>query len=71
MVELETPSLSQLTDEILAAEQTLALGGGDLAKLGLRGPDIGKAQKQIMAAIHNGEIRNDAAEIEQLLGVNK
>ena len=31
MVEAETPSLSELTDKILAAEQTLALGGGEKA----------------------------------------
>ena len=31
MVEAETPSLSELTDKILSAEQTLALGGGEKA----------------------------------------
>ena len=31
MVELQTPSLSELTAQILAAEQALAMGGGEKA----------------------------------------
>ena len=45
----------------------LVIGGKDLMSLGLKGPQIGQAQQEIMQAVHSGEIQNDPEEIEQFL----
>jgi tRNA nucleotidyltransferase/poly(A) polymerase len=45
----------------------LAVGGGDLMSLGLKGPQIGQAQQEIMRAIHSGEIQNEPEDIEDFL----
>ena len=61
--------LEKAIDLPLSAKE-LAIGGGDLARLGLRGAEIGQAQKQIMAAIHDGSLENSPEEIERFLGEN-
>ena len=45
----------------------LVIGGKDLMSLGLKGPQIGQAQQEIMRAIHSGEIQNEPDDIEQFL----
>ena len=45
----------------------LVIGGKDLMSLGLKGPQIGQAQQEIMQAIHSGEIHNDPEDIENFL----
>ncbi len=45
----------------------LVIGGKDLMSLGLKGPQIGQAQQEIMRAIHNGEIQNEPEDIENFL----
>ena len=45
----------------------MALGGRELMQLGLKGPQIGVAQKEIMAAIHAGTIENTPEDIEHFL----
>jgi len=49
------------------APKELVIGGKDLMALGLKGPQIGQVQQEIMRAIHSGEIQNDAEEIENFL----
>ena len=45
----------------------VALGGRELMQLGLKGPQIGAAQKEIMKAIHAGTIENTPEDIEHFL----
>lgn len=45
----------------------LAVGGRELMSLGLKGPQIGVAQKEIMKAIHSGSVENTAKDIESFL----
>ena len=45
----------------------LPVGGKDFMQMGLKGPQIGQAQQEIMRAIHAGEIQNEPEEIEQFL----
>jgi len=45
----------------------LAIGGQELMSLGLKGPQIGLAQQDILRAIHDGEIGNESADIEDFL----
>jgi hypothetical protein len=45
----------------------LVIGGKDLMSLGLKGPQIGLAQQEILRAIHAGEIQNEPEDIEQFL----
>jgi tRNA nucleotidyltransferase/poly(A) polymerase len=45
----------------------LAVGGKELMSLGLKGPQIGQAQQEILRAIHSGEIQNEPEDIETLL----
>jgi hypothetical protein len=45
----------------------LVIGGKDLMSLGLKGPQIGQAQQEIMRAIHRGEIQNEPEDIEEFL----
>ena len=46
------------------APKELAVGGRELMQVGLRGPEIGLAQKQLIQAIHDGIVSNEE---EQLL----
>jgi len=59
-------SLKRATDLPLAPKE-LAIGGRELVGMGLKGPDIGKAQKAILGAIYSGEIQNEPEEIEEFL----
>ena len=45
----------------------LAIGGRELMSLGLKGNQIGLAQKEILRAIHNDEIDNNIEDIEDFL----
>jgi tRNA nucleotidyltransferase/poly(A) polymerase len=41
--------------------------GRELMSLGLKGPQIGQAQQDILRAIHSGEIKNEPKDIEDFL----
>ena len=45
----------------------LVIGGRELMSLGLKGHQIGLAQKEILRAIHNDEIDNNIEDIEDFL----
>ena len=47
--------------------QELVIGGRELMSLGLKGPQIGQAQQDILRAIHSGEIKNEPKDIEDFL----
>ena len=47
--------------------QELVIGGRELMSLGLKGPQIGQAQQDILRAIHSGEIKNEPEDIEDFL----
>jgi hypothetical protein len=42
----------------------LKISGQDLMRLGLKGREIGDAQRALMAAVHGGEVKNDKGELE-------
>jgi len=46
----------------------LDIGGNDIMKLGLQGPEIGNAFKRILAAVHNGQIDNSYNDIIGFIG---
>ena len=54
--------------ELPLVPSELAIGGRDLMALGLKGPQIGQAQQEIMRAIHGGEIQNEPEDIKTFLG---
>ena len=45
----------------------LVIGGGELMSFGLKGHQIGLAQREILRAIHNDEIDNNIEDIEDFL----
>ena len=49
------------------APKELAIGGRELMQLGLKGPEIGQAQKQLIQAIHNNIVDNEAEQLLDLL----
>jgi tRNA nucleotidyltransferase/poly(A) polymerase len=49
----------------------LAFSGQDFMAKGIHGRDIGEAQRQILAAIHAGKLKNDRDEIEQFIAPQK
>jgi len=67
-IDRESANMLQDAQELPLSGKELAVGGGDLARMGLRGPEIGNAQRNILAAIHAGEIPNEAEEIESFIG---
>jgi hypothetical protein len=48
--------------------KSLSVGGGDIARLGFKGKQIGEIQKAVLAAIHRQEIQNDREEILDYIG---
>jgi tRNA nucleotidyltransferase/poly(A) polymerase len=54
--------------ELPLTSNELAIGGRDLMAMGLKGPQIGQAQREIMQAIHSGEIQNEPEDIKTFLG---
>ena len=67
-IDRESANMLQTAQELPLSGKELAVGGGDLARMGLRGPEIGKAQNDILSAIHAGKISNDPEEIENFIG---
>jgi tRNA nucleotidyltransferase/poly(A) polymerase len=64
------PEAAARIDKALTLPMTpkeLVIGGKDLMSLGLKGPQIGQAQQEIMRAIHRGEIQNEPEDIEEFL----
>ena len=45
----------------------LKISGQDFMKMGIKGREIGLAQKKLLAAVHNGDVRNEPQDIEMFL----
>lgn len=63
----EPVKLARKMQEIPILPKELAIGGMELMDLGLRGKEIGLAQRDILSALWNGKIKNNKEDIERLL----